>query len=217
MGNGFLIGTKVVEEHDSFVNGTIKVIKSLGFGTYIQVGGLTQSGGVVTDVWRTTLRKVKSKKEKVKGCLILGFGGGSAAGLVRKYWPEAKITGVDIDSVMVELGRKYLGLKDYKTEIVIADAYGFCRKLKTKNGKFDLILVDTYCGDIFPKKFESDSFIRLIFKLLSKEGIAVFNRLYYGEKRSQAMRLMKKLGGVIGEKNVMPLYPQANIMFICKN
>lgn len=205
-----MIGTKVVEEVDSSVNGTIKVIKSLGFGTYIQVEGVTQSGGVVTDVWRTTLKKLRTKE--IKNCLVLGLGGGSAAKLVRKYWPEAKITGVDIDPVMVELGREYLGLDKVQVKVQIQDAYRYT-KYNIQNTKFDLILVDLYIGDKVPKEFEKDDFIKLTSKLLSKEGVVVFNRLFYGDKRPQAVRFGQKLQKYFSK--VDAFYPEANIMYIC--
>lgn len=213
MGEDFLLGTKVVEEIDSSVNGTIRVIKSMGFGTYFQVGGLTQSGGVVIDVWRTILKKLKTNE--IKSCVILGLGGGSASKLVRKYWPGAKIIGVDKDLVIVELGRKYLGLNELNIEVLISDAASACRQLLKKGKKHDLILVDLYVGDNVPGKFETNDFIKLTTKLISKKGVVVFNRLYYGEKRPQAMRFLEKLEKVFAKVDLV--YPQANVMFLCYN
>src|SRR3990167_8603768 len=103
-----MLGTKIIEKRVSPINGRITVARSLGLGTYIQVEGLTQSGGVVENIWKQTLRKVKSKKEEgitrsaIKRCLILGLGGGTAAKVIRKLWPEAKITGVEIDPIRSE-------------------------------------------------------------------------------------------------------------------
>ena len=79
--------------------------------------------------------------------------------------------------------------------------------------KFDLILVDLYVGDEFPKKFETKNYIQRIRSVLAHNGIAIFNRLYYGEKRSQAMRFGNKLEKMF--KNVEYFYPEANLMFIC--
>src|SRR3972149_4066106 len=98
--------TEVLAERTSPINGQIKVLRSLGLGIYIQVENLTQSGGVVYGVWKTSLKKVKRKKKEIKTCLILGLGGGSAATLVKKYWPLARVTGVDIDPIMVSLGKE---------------------------------------------------------------------------------------------------------------
>ena len=207
----FLPGTKVLEEIESPINGKIVVLKSLGLGTYIQVEGLTQSGGVMHGVWRTTLKKIKNRRQKVKDCLILGLGGGSAASLIKKYWPEVTITGVDIDPVIVGLGKKYLGMPEVET--VIGDAYKFCQQQKKSDKRYDLILVDVYVGYEVPKKFQDERFVQLIKSLLAKDGIAVFNRLYFEEKRALAMKFNKKLEKVF--LKVTPIFPEANIMFIC--
>src|SRR3989344_9616764 len=118
----FLSGIKILEEVTSPINGKIQVVRSLGLGNYIQVEGLTQSGGVVNEVWKTTLWKLKNKRTKeLKNCLILGLGGGSAAKLVRKFWTDAKITGIEIDPIMVNLGKKYLKLDAAGVDVIIDD------------------------------------------------------------------------------------------------
>ncbi|OGM19259.1 hypothetical protein A2685_03260 [Candidatus Woesebacteria bacterium RIFCSPHIGHO2_01_FULL_37_10] len=214
----FLTGSWTVDEVESKVSGKITVIKSFAFGTYLSAGNLTQSGGVVYDVWRSTLKKVKGKRQEIKDCLILGLGGGSAAKLVRKFWTEAKITGVDLDPVMIDLGKKYLGLDKLGVDIKIGDAVDFVKKSQIQNSKsklkYDLILVDLYVGDEFPEKFETEVFLKLTLKPLTDGGIVVFNRLYYGEKRAEAMRFLKTLEKVY--KKVDVVYPEANIMFVCE-
>jgi spermidine synthase len=203
------MGTKVLKEVNSPVNGKIRVIRSLGFGTYIQVDNLTQSGGVVYVIWKETLKKIANSNFKINDCLILGLGGGSVAKLVRKYWPKAKVIGVDIDPVIVELGKKYLDLKGI--DIVIADAKDFVKKSKNK---YDLIVVDTYLGDNYPSEFESSTFLNSVTKLLKVNGLIVFNRLYFDNKRSAAVKFGKKLEGIFSKVNYF--YPQANLMLICK-
>jgi len=219
----FLLGMKILEEKTSPINGKIKVVKSLGFGIYIQVEGLTQSGGVVEDIWRSALRKVKGKRQEVKECLILGLGGGSAAKLVRKFWPasrgepKAKITGVDIDPVMVEMGKKYMGLDKVQVKIQIQDAKDFLLTISHQPStiKYDLILVDLYKGHEVPEKFQSENYIQLVRTVLASGGVAVFNRLYFGEKRPEAMKFGKKLEKVFSKVDYF--YPEANVMFICYN
>jgi spermidine synthase len=207
----FLPGTKVLEEIESPINGKIVVLKSLGLGTYIQVEGLTQSGGVMHGVWRTTLKKIKNRRQEVKDSLILGLGGGTAASLIKKYWPEITITGVDIDPVIVDLGKKYLGMPE--VERVIGDAYEYCQQQEKSEKRYDLILVDVYVGYEVPKKFQREKFIKLVKSLLTKNGIIVFNRLYFDEKRSLAMKFSKKLEKIFPK--VETVFPEANIMFIC--
>lgn len=209
----FLIGAKVLEEVESPINGGITVLKSLAFGTHFQVSGLTQSGGVVYEVWRSTLHKIKNLKFRINNCLILGLGGGSAALLVRRFWPIAEITGVDIDPIMIELGKKYLNLGGLRAEAVVADAMEFCGKEAKEQGKYDLILVDIYVGDKIPEHVQTEEFLRLVLRLLANEGVAVFNRLYYGEKRREATKFGEKLEKIFS--NVSPIYPEANVMFVC--
>src|SRR3989344_4617205 len=119
---------KVIEEANSEINGKVTVFRDLVMGTFIRVEGLTQSGSVVYDVWEQTLKEVKKLKPSVKRCLVLGLGGGSAAKLVNKFWPDAKICGVDADPVIVELGKKYMGLEKIPVDIVISDGEKFVNK-----------------------------------------------------------------------------------------
>ena len=176
-----MIGTKILSVRRSKFNGDLKVVRSFGLGTYIQAGGLTQSGGIVESIWKSTLKKIKSKEiEKV---LILGLGGGTVAKLTRKYWPGAEVMGIDIDPMMIELGEKYLGLGETDVKIKIQDAG------KPIPGKFDLVIVDLYQGDKFPKKFEDEKFL----ESLTKNKLVIFNRLYYGDKRAEAVKFGLKL------------------------
>jgi spermidine synthase len=210
-----MIGTKTLEERESKYNGHLKVIKSFGLGTYIQANGLTQSGGIVETIWNTTLKKVKSQFSisSLNSCLILGFGGGTVAKLIRKNCPKAKITGVDIDPIMIDLGKKYLKLDDYNIKTIVGDAVTFPNLPKFPNSKFDLIIIDLYNGDRFPEKFETNNYIHLVRMNLSRSGAAIFNRLYYGEKRPAAVRFGNKLQKIF--KKVEWFYPEANLMFIC--
>ena len=198
-----MFGTKVLEERNSKFNKNIRVVRSLGFGKYIQVNGLTQSGGVVEEIWKSTLKKVSEKN--INNILVLGLGGGTLTKLLRKKYPNAKITGVEIDEVMVELGKKYLDLDKYNIDIKIEDAKNY------KFKKHDLVIVDIYSGDNFPKEFESELFL----KKLSKFPTVIINRLYFGDKRPDTVRFGNKLEKIL--KNVTWHYPVANLMFICES
>lgn len=199
--------TKVLWEGDSEFNKNIKVIKSFGLGTYIQVNGLTQSGGIVESIWRQTLKKLNSKNINAKSILILGLGGGSVVKVIRKYWPEAKITGIEIDPVMIELGKKYLDLDKYNVDIKIQDARKFLSQISNSNLKsYNLVIVDTYLGNDYVE-------ITGINPVMSR--ITVFNRLYFGNKKAGAEKFGKKLERLF--PRVEKFYPPANLMYICYN
>jgi spermidine synthase len=211
-----LKGIRVLEELDSPINGKVKVVQSLGWGISIQAGNLTQSGGVLRNVWGSTLKRVKKDVDKVSSCLILGLGGGSAARLVKNYWPNVSITGVELDPLMVDLGVKYLGLSEIGVDIKIEDATDYCKTAVKSGKKFDFILNDIYVGSTIPEQFEEEEFVTKIKSLMaSEDSTSIFNRLYFGEKRGDAMRFLKKLERQFS--TVKPIYPEANVMFVCRN
>ena len=161
------------------------------------------------------MKKVKAGGQEVENCLILGLGGGSAARLIKKYWPDAEIIGVDIDPVIVELGKKYLGLDDLGVEIRIEDTKKFLKRKEMAKKQFDLILVDMYVGYEVPKEFESEEFIQSVKKKLTNSGSAIFNRLYFDEKRKLAEQFHRKL--IHEFRKVRPIYPEANVMYVCSS
>lgn len=209
-----LEGRRAIEKRDSKFNGELTVIRDIFYGTYIQGGSLPQSGGLAETIWRNTLNIIKD--HDIKNILILGLGGGGIAKLARKNWPESKITGIDIDPVIVDLGKKYLKLNNQNVNIIIADVSEALQeaKYKIRNTKYDLVCVDTYQGDQFPKEFATEKFTKKVKGCLSKNGIAIFNRLYGPEDRKLANDHEKILEKVFAsvERN----YPEANVMFIAR-
>lgn len=205
-----LAGQVTLEERVSDYNGPLTVVGDIFYGTYIKGGGLPQSGGLAEIIWRNTLNKITSSKKQVTDALILGLGGGGIAKILRKNYPEIKITGVDIDPVIVDLGKKYLKLDEQNVDIKIQDVNEF----KTTK-KYDLVCVDTYQGDQFPEEFATEEFAKKVKSFLHKDGIAIFNRLYGPEDRKIALEHEKVLEKVFAsvERN----YPEANIMFVCKS
>ncbi|HLD92418.1 MAG TPA: methyltransferase domain-containing protein [Patescibacteria group bacterium] len=193
-----MFGTKILETRRSKYNRDVRVLKTWGIGIYIQSGGLTQSGGIVEQIWKSTLKRLSAKD--IRKILILGLGGGTVAGLIRKKYPNAKITGVEIDPMMIELGKQYLNLGDLGIDIKIQDA----NKFKLKG--YDLVIIDTYLGD---------KYVDLFSEKLLKSKIVVFNRLFYGDKKKEALKFGKKLEKLFNKVDVY--YPTANLMYICYN
>lgn len=65
-----MFGTKILEEKKSKLNGSLRVVRSFGLGTYIQSDGLTQSGGIVETFWMQTLHHIKHTKCDIQNVLI---------------------------------------------------------------------------------------------------------------------------------------------------
>ncbi|RJR29090.1 methyltransferase domain-containing protein [Candidatus Microgenomates bacterium] len=210
--NELLEGKIILEERHSEYNGTLSVVKDLLFGTYIVGGGLPQSGGLAKKIWRMSLGEVKKIKPHTEEALIVGLGGGGIAGVLRKNYPYINITGVDIDSTMVDLGKKYLKLDAHNVDIHIQDAEVFIDSEIKRKHKYDLVCFDTYVGDSFPERFTQAKFVAKIKKILSTDGLAVFNRLYGPEDRAAAHKFFRTLEKVFSR--VDAVYPVANVMYI---
>lgn len=196
---------KILEERNSSFNGKVQVVKTFE-GIKIVAGGLSQSGWLVKKIWNTALKRISQDRKDIGKVLILGLGGGSAAEVVASLWPDSKITGVDIDHVIIEFGKKYLNLSKIKNlEIIESDAQIWINKV-SNNEKFDLILVDIYQGSLIPKDFNKMKFIKSLKNLLPIGGIVAFNRR---GKEDKGLKL-KKFFPVI-----KIITPEANIIFIC--
>lgn len=203
-----LFGPKILEEVTSDYSGTIKVISGFGY-KYIATGILTQSGGLVRDVWEPVLKTLNSKFSILNSCLILGLAGGTIAGMVAKSWPGIKIIGVEIDPIMIRLGKKYLDLdKIPNLKIIVTDAKSY---LLSHNSYFELILVDMYIGDTLPEFVYDSKFLKKLAKL---GKLVIFNHLFYDDhKRQKAGELVEKLKQIFPSVTLMRKL--TNLLIIC--
>lgn len=200
----FSILPRTVYKTKSKISGPIEVKEQLGQHS-LHVQGMIQSGGIVKKVWAKALKKVQSQKLKVKSCLILGLGGGTAVHLIKQRWPEAKIVGIEIDPKIVKVGKRFFDLNKFKDlKIITADAIQWVNKNTSDGGRgvdllrgegkrksFDLIIVDLYLGSQFPPEAENKKFLNNLKKLLAKNGIAIFNRLKTDEAEGFKEKLEK--------------------------
>lgn len=186
-----LFSSQVLEEADSKFSGRLRVMDSWG-SRYIATGPLTQSGGLVKDVWEAVLKKYGRKNST---WLILGLAGGTIAGVISRKLKPKNIVGVEIDPVMVELGKKYLGLNQVlNLDIVIADAKVY---LESLTSHFDYILVDMYLGDRLPDFVYDRKFLE---KLKKSGNTVIFNHLFYDDsKRKKAGELVESLKPLFSE------------------
>jgi len=180
-----MFGPKILEEYHSPYGGRIRLMQGWGY-KYVATGILTQSGGVVADVWRPVLQKYSQKN---KSWLILGLGAGTVANMLAKKYSPTSIVGVEIDPVMLDLGRRHFNLdKIPNLDVVQGDA----QKLENwKTGQlvyYDYILVDLYLGDLLPSFVYSPAFLRSLHQV---GRTVVFNHLFYDDsKRAAAGKLV---------------------------
>ena len=203
-----IFGPKIIESFTSSHSGDLLVMKGFGGHKYIATGLLTQSGGIIKELWDPILKKIGKKN---KSWLILGLAAGTLATEIGKRFSPSKIVGVEIDPVMIEIGKKYFDLDSINNlKISISDANKF---VNTTNEKFDYLFVDMYLGDQFPDFVYSAKFISAVSKL---SDCVIFNHLFYDdEKKAGAQKLISLLENKF--KDIKPVRNLTNLLLICTN
>jgi spermidine synthase len=200
----------VIAEVESPVNGTLLVTTNPLLGiNIITPKKIAQSGEVMVNTWKNALVFLKSHKF-IKNVLILGYGGGSASKLIHQYWPSSSVTGIEIDPIMINLGKKFLRVKQIKDKIIISDAYHF-----ETNNKYDLILVDLFINDKMPNRFQSEKFLKKISQRLTSPGFIIINILTLPANLARNTRLQNILFNLFN--NIKTINYQKNLLIICSN
>ncbi len=178
---------QVVETFKSKYNTKIQVVNFSG-QLRLDMGNLTQSGQVIENIWSKAFKKLLFSAFKPEKVLILGFGAGSGAKVIAKKWPQAKITGVEIDPMVLKIAKEYFNIdKISNLKIINQEAEAFINKTKTK---FDLILVDCYQGYKIPPIFEDTKFLKL---LKTKSKTILINRLFWDFHQQKTLNFLSKL------------------------
>ncbi len=103
--------------------------------------------------------------------LILGMATGTYAMQCNRYFEDASVVGVEIDSKIVDLGYRYFGLPE-DTEIHIADGRSY---LSLQAGTYDVIYVDAYRDITIPFQMSTQEFFREVLAHLTEDGVLVVN------------------------------------------
>lgn len=205
MSFSFLLRT--IYKTKSKISGEIVVKEQFGQYT-LQVQNLIQSGGIIKGIWKKAFNKLKKQNLKVENVLLLGLGGGTAIQLIKEQSPQARIIGVEIDPEIIKIGKKYFNLNKIENlEIVNANAIKWIKNYQ--GDKFDLILVDFYLGGEFPQEAMSDRFLKSLKKIISRNGVVVFNWL----KNKNEKRLFEKLEKSFSQ--VEKINTSTNLFFFC--
>lgn len=176
---------KVLWKGESPISGKIKVTE--GFGVrrlvvegYTQSRNLAKSGktGFYWDSFLENLPKI-NRKSKI---LILGLGGGTSAKLFLNKFGKVHIEGVEIDPVIINLGKKFFYLNDPNIRIHKSDAKEFIRKTKDK---YKVICVDTFLGSKIPDFIENLGFFDILKGLLERDGVMIADKICNDEEEDK--------------------------------
>ncbi|HEY7607872.1 MAG TPA: fused MFS/spermidine synthase [Alphaproteobacteria bacterium] len=107
--------------------------------------------------------------------LMLGVAGGVALKQIAAVYPDAEITGVDLDPAVIRVARDYFGLKDQpRIRLVAEDARWF---LARSSERYDVICVDLYVTGTIPFFTATTEFFALARERLTDNGMLMINVL----------------------------------------
>jgi spermidine synthase len=112
--------------------------------------------------------------------LLLGTGGGSLIHFLRFYYPQCRLTSVDLDAELQELMHEKMLLPRASESLVyvVDDAAHYLHQC---HQQFDLILVDIFAGSQSPDWLLDSPSIQQIHTLLSDQGAVAYNLLIDSE------------------------------------
>lgn len=154
----------------------------------------------------------------VQKILVLGVGGGTVIKLLATKYPEAQITGVDIDQTIINIAKTYFELSElqrlsFRTafdagrnplhkeisrfanaslEMTNADALKFLPQEIKAQRCYDLVVVDLFSGREIPAFVSTHKFIQNIKHVLRPHGQFVINYLREHEYAPRAQALYAK-------------------------
>jgi spermidine synthase len=108
-----------------------------------------------------------------RNILEIGFGGGRTSWYLHRFLPQATVLSVELDPVVLELARKYFGIKDEPGfGVTNEDGRIF---LSRSQEKYDIILIDAYRGPFVPFHLLTKEFYALVKAHLAEGGVVVQN------------------------------------------
>ncbi len=131
-------------------------------------GGLT---GMYYDYALAAPYMAASVTDDAPEILILGMGSGTYATLCRKYFPEAEISGAEIDGRIISLAREHFGMPE-DVEVAEYDGRAY---LAVDDRQYDVIMVDAYQDITIPFQMSTTEFFTLVSDHLKPDGVMVVN------------------------------------------
>jgi spermidine synthase len=133
---------------------------------------LPAGGGLTGSYWDGFLALPVLTGRPAGRLAILGNAGGTVANLYARAWPAVHVDGVELDPLVSEVGRRYLGMNDSNLTVHTADARFWLNGTSTR---FDAIVVDAYRQPYIPFHLVSREFFQLVRDRLNPGGVVAIN------------------------------------------
>jgi spermidine synthase len=110
---------------------------------------------------------------EIHSILEIGSGGGRTSWYLHRFLPDVRVTTVELDPAVVEISRKYFGIKDEPN--FFHEARDGRLFLSQSKDKYDIILLDAYRGPFVPFHLLTTEFYQIVKDHLAEGGVMVQN------------------------------------------
>src|SRR6516162_2272704 len=109
----------------------------------------------------------------VHAILEIGFGGGRTSWYLHRFLPKVQVTSVELDPAVLELAKKYFGIKEEPNfQVVNRDGRLFLSESKER---YDIIMIDAYRGPFVPFHLLTKEFYQIVKDHLADGGVVAQN------------------------------------------
>lgn len=175
-----------------------------------------RDGGLpLRDVWAYYAQAPAWVAGPTHEVLLLGLGGGTSADLLARLYPEAHLTGVELDPAMVRVGREQLGLALPGVDVVIDDARRYVAAEAAKRpGRYDVIVLDAFQFPYVPFQLTTLEFFRDLDRVLAPGGVVVLNVGRDGEQRGVVHAIARTLATVFPTVRAADPHNRSNTILV---
>ena len=103
---------------------------------------------------------------------ILGNAAGTTSRAYEEFFPETRVDGVEIDSELSEIGRRYFDMNNPRLHLYHEDARPYLRRT---DARYDVISVDTYRQPYIPFYVTTVEFFESVRDRLAPGGVLIVN------------------------------------------
>ena len=159
----------------SEVNGSMKLLCSKG-EYKLSTSKVVYSWGKHYQSFGSAFDKLSILNNKqIQSVLVLGWGMGSIATLLKHHISIKKIVGLDYDSALITFYEKeFQANLPIDIELHVADVFQF---IANHEEQYDLICSDIFRDNITPNEIISKPYLTSLHKVLKTNGIALISKL----------------------------------------
>lgn len=111
--------------------------------------------------------------EKPRDALVVGLGGGTIPGFLRKRFPDMRIDVVEIDPGVAEVARSHFGFReDARMHAYVDDGRRF---IEQAGRLYDVIFLDAFGADSVPYRLVTREFLVGVSRALTPRGVVIGN------------------------------------------